>query len=153
MFFAIFLYVYFADIDLLNIQCIDIMIEVINFMDWFYQNRKKKGGLEGIKLESLGLVIGISQLVLSCNNHRLQSPVWREFGRRFIHRIRMVFKRWRDAGYFANFVHSLWRCDRNFPQPLFSWEQLDIRARARSFFVLPRYLTVALSGPGGPRVI
>lgn len=41
MFFAIFLYVYFADIDLLNIQCIDIMIEVINFMDWFYQNRKK----------------------------------------------------------------------------------------------------------------
>lgn len=153
MFFAIFLYVYFADIDLLNIQCIDIMIEVINFMDWFYQNRKKNGGLEGIKLESLGLVIGISQLVLSCNNHRLQSPVWREFGRRFIHRIRMVFKRWRDAGYFANFVHSLWRCDRNFPQPLFSWEQLDIRARARSFFVLPRYLTVALSGPGGPRVI
>lgn len=153
MFFAIFLYVYFADIDLLNIQCIDIMIEVINFMDWFYQNRKKNGGLEGIKLESLGLVIGISQLVLSCNNHRLQSPVWREFGRRFIHRIRMVFKRWRDAGYFANFVHSLWRCDRNFPQPLFSWEQLDIRVRARSFFVLPRYLTVALSGPGGPRVI
>lgn len=73
MYFAIFLYVYFADIDLLNIQCIDIMIEVINFMDWFYQNRKKKGGLEGIKLESLGLVIGISQLVLSCNNHRLQS--------------------------------------------------------------------------------
>lgn len=114
---------------------------------------QKNGGLEGIKLESLGLVIGISQLVLSCNNHRLQSPVWREFGRRFIHRIRMVFKRWRDAGYFANFVHSLWRCDRNFPQPLFSWEQLDIRARARSFFVLPRYLTVALSGPGGPRVI
>lgn len=90
MFFAIFLYVYFADIDLLNIQCIDIMIEVINFMDWFYH---KNGGLEGIKLESLGLVIGISQLVLSCNNHRLQSPVWREFGRRFIHRIRMVFKR------------------------------------------------------------
>lgn len=40
MFFAIFLYVYFADIDLLNIQCIDIMIEVINFMDWFYQNQK-----------------------------------------------------------------------------------------------------------------
>lgn len=51
MFFAIFLYVYFADIDLLNIQCIDIMIEVINFMDWFYQNRKKwwiRGNKAGI---------------------------------------------------------------------------------------------------------
>lgn len=35
------------------------MIEVINFMDWFYQNCKKKGGLEGIKLEFLGFVIGI----------------------------------------------------------------------------------------------
>lgn len=153
MFFAIFLYVYFADIDLLNIQCIDNMIEVINFMDWFYQNRKK-WWIRGNKAGILGPRHWyIFQLVLSCNNHRLQSPVWREFGRRFIHRIRMVFKRWRDAGYFANFVHSLWRCDRNFPQPLFSWEQLDIRVRARSFFVLPRYLTVALSGPGGPRVI
>lgn len=30
----------------MNIQCIDIMIEVINFLDWFYQARKN-GGLEG----------------------------------------------------------------------------------------------------------
>lgn len=51
MFFAIFLYVYFADIDLLNIQCIDIMIGVINFMDRFYQNHKKwwiRGNKAGI---------------------------------------------------------------------------------------------------------
>lgn len=155
--FCYFLACIFTDIDLLNIQCIDIMIEVINFLDWFYQARKN-GGLEG-KAGILRRSPWASSLVYLNWFYHVTTITYKGLtGENSDKDLFMEFEWCSNGDVTLNIgilqiLSILFDVVTAFPQPLFSWEQLDIRARARSFFVLPWYLTVALSGPGGPRVI